>query len=318
MAETAFSNTTGHVWDENLQEFNNPLPAWWAYTFYLTVVFAVVYWLFFPSWPIGKGFLPGITFPDVTILGHNLRDMNTFTYTNAEGQQERWHWNTRSKLLKEMQDAAAAQKPYYDKLVGMSYDKISKDPELNSFVLAAGKSVFAENCAACHQSGGQGQIGLAPNLTDDDWIYGGSFDKINETITKGRHGYMPPFADALTAEQIDQLANYVLSISGNTMDAAKAAKGKDLFRSQAAACYYCHGDDAKGRKDIGSANLTDKVWLWADVPAAADQAAKTAAIKKIIMGGIDNGVMPSWDGRLSPEQIKLLTAYVHGLGGSGK
>jgi len=242
MADTAHPNTTGHVWDENLQEFNNPLPAWWAYSFYATVVFAVVYWVFFPSWPIGKGFLPGI---------------NTVTYKNAEGQDESWHWNTRSKLLAEMQEAALAQKPYYDKLMGMPYEKIAKDPELNSFVLAAGKSVFSENCAACHQSGGQGKIGLAPNLTDDDWIYGGSDEKINETITRGRHGYMPPYAEALSAEQIDQLANYVLSLSGNQADAAKAAKGKDLFHAQTAACNYCHGDNAKGRADMGSANLTD-------------------------------------------------------------
>jgi len=303
MADTAHPNTTGHVWDENLQEFNNPLPAWWAYSFYATVVFAVVYWVFFPSWPIGKGFLPGI---------------NTVTYKNAEGQDESWHWNTRSKLLAEMQEAALAQKPYYDKLMGMPYEKIAKDPELNSFVLAAGKSVFSENCAACHQSGGQGKIGLAPNLTDDDWIYGGSDEKINETITRGRHGYMPPYAEALSAEQIDQLANYVLSLSGNQADAAKAAKGKDLFHAQTAACNYCHGDNAKGRADMGSANLTDKVWLWANVPDAADQAAKVAMVKKIISGGIDKGVMPAWDGRLKPEQIKLLTAYVRTLGGSGK
>lgn len=302
MADSANAQpkTTGHVWDDDLAEYNNPLPAWWTYTFYVTILFAVVYWVFYPSWPIGKAFLTGI---------------NKVSYTNAEGQEESWHWNTRSKLLKEMQEGAAAQKPYYDKLMAMPYEAIAKDPELNSFVLSAGKAVFSENCAACHQSGGQGVIGLAPNLTDDNWIYGAGFDKINETITKGRNGYMPPYAEALAGEQIDQLANYVLSLSGEPADAAKAGKGKELFHSNTAACFYCHGDNAKGRTDLGSANLTDKIWLWADVPGAADQAGKVAAVKQVIMDGMDKGVMPAWEGRLSPEQIKLLSVYVHQLGG---
>ena len=292
--------TTGHVWDDDLQEFNNPLPVWWTYTFYVTIVFALVYWVVYPSWPIGKSFLPGV---------------NTITYQNAEGQDESWHWNTRAKLLKEMQDATLAQKPYFDKLTALPYDKIAKDPELSSFVVSAGKSLFSDNCAPCHQSGGQGKIGFFPNLTDDDWIYGGSYDKINETISNGRHGYMPPFGEALEADQIDDLANYVATLSGLKADAAKAAKGKELFHGQIGACYYCHNDDGKGRKDIGSANLTDKVWLWADVPGAADDAGKIAAIRKTIGTGVNKGVMPAWKGRLSEKQIKLLTEYVHELGG---
>lgn len=292
--------TTGHVWDDDLQELNNPLPVWWTYTFYVTIVFALVYWVVYPSWPVGKSFLPGI---------------NTITYTNAEGQEESWHWNTRSKLLMETQEAAAKQKPYFDKLAAMPYEQIAKDPELNSFVVSAGKVVFSENCAACHQAGGQGKIGLFPNLTDDDWLYGGSSEKINESITHGRRGYMPPYSEALSGAEIDALAHYVASLSGVKSDAVKTAKGKDLFHSHAAACFYCHNDDAKGRKDIGSANLTDKVWLWADVPGAADDAAKVAAIGKVIASGLDKGVMPAWKGRLSEQQIKLLTAYVHELGG---
>ena len=138
---------------------------------------------------------------------------------------------------------------------------------------------------------------------------------VAETLIKGRRGYMPPFAEALDATQIDALANYVLSLSGGQADAAKVAIGKDLFHSQTAACYYCHGDNAKGRQDIGAANLTDKVWLWADVPGAADAEGKLNAVKKVITGGLAKGVMPAWEGRLSPEQIKLLTVYVHELGG---
>jgi cytochrome c oxidase cbb3-type subunit 3 len=292
--------TTGHVWDGDLQEYNNPLPLWWIYGLYVTMTFALVYWVIYPSWPVGKGFLPGL---------------NSVTYVNAEGQEESWHWNTRAKLLNEMQEAYAAQKPYYDKLMGMSYEDITKDPELSSFVISAGKTAFADNCAGCHQSGGAGKVGLFPNLSDDDWLYGGSYDKIHETISKGRHGYMPPFGEALDAEQIDALAHYVLSLSGNKVDAAKAAKGDQLFHSHTAACYYCHGDNAKGRQDIGSANLADKVWLWADVPGAADDTAKVAAVSKVIAGGLNKGVMPTWEGRLKTEQIKLLTVYVHELGG---
>jgi len=292
--------TTGHVWDGDLQELNNPLPVWWTYTFYATMVFALVYWIVYPSWPIGKGFLPG---------------MNTITYINSDGVEESWHWNTRAKLLKETQDAVFAQKPYYDKVASLPYDQIAKDPELSSFVVSAGKAVFSDNCAACHQAGGQGKVGFFPNLTDDDWLYGGSYEQINETLTKGRRGYMPPYAEALDQTQIDALANYVYAMSGGKADQAKVAKGKELFHSDTAACFYCHGDDAKGRQDIGSANLTDKVWLWIDVPGLADDVAKINAIKTVIAGGLDKGVMPAWEGRLNAEQIKLLTVYVHELGG---
>jgi cytochrome c oxidase cbb3-type subunit III len=292
--------TTGHVWDGDLQEYNNPLPMWWIYGLYATMVFALVYWVIYPSWPVGKGFLTGVS---------------TVTYVNSEGQEESWHWNTRAKLLKETQDAALAQKPYLDKVMSMPYEAIMKDPELSGFVLSAGRAVFADNCAACHQHGGAGKVGFYPNLADDDWLYGGSFEKVHETISKGRRGYMPGFAEALDAKQIEDLASYVLAKSGNTANPEKANRGKQLFHSHTAACFYCHGDDAKGRQDIGAANLTDKVWLWADVPGAQDDAAKLAAVGKVISGGLNKGVMPSFEGRLKPEQIKLLTLYVHELGG---
>jgi len=292
--------TTGHVWDGDLQEYNNPLPVWWTYTFYVTILFAIVYWVIYPSWPVGKGFMSGV---------------GQIEYVNAEGQTEAWHWNTRAKLLKETQDAAAEQKVYFDRIASLPYDQVAKDPELSSFVQSAGKAIFADNCAACHQTGGGGKIGFYPNLTDDNWIYGGSFDKIHETLIKGRRGYMPAFGEALDAAQVDALANYVLSLSGESADAAKAAQGKEIFHSHAGACYYCHGDQAKGRQDIGSANLTDKIWLWADVPGAADQAAKVAAVKRVIQGGLNKGVMPAWEGRLKPEHIRVLTLYVHELGG---
>jgi cytochrome c oxidase cbb3-type subunit 3 len=292
--------TTGHAWDGDLQEYNNPLPVWWVYTFYATVIFAIVYWIIYPSWPMGKGWIGG---------------MSDITYVNSAGETKTHSWNTRALLLQDLNKAAAAQKPYFDKVAAMSYEQIAKDPEMSGFILSSGKALFADNCAACHQSGGQGKVGFFPNLTDDDWLYGGSFDKIHETITNGRHGYMPTFGEVLSGEQIDQLANYVASLSGIGHDAAKAAAGNTLFHSETAACYYCHGADAKGRKEIGSANLTDNIWLWANVPAADSAEGKVAAIRGVITSGLNKGVMPTWGGRLSPEQIKVLTVYVHELGG---
>lgn len=292
--------TTGHAWDGDLQEYNNPLPTWWVYTFYVTVVFALVYWTIYPSWPFGKGWIGGA---------------QSITYVNSEGESKTHSWNTRALYLEDMNEAAAAQKPYFDKVSSMSYEQIAKDPEMNGFIISAGKSIFADSCAPCHQSGGQGVVGFFPNLTDDDWLYGGSYEKINETLQHGRRGYMPAFGEVLNAEQIDQLSNYVASLSGIGHDAAKAKAGDVLFHSETAACYYCHASDAKGRKDIGAPNLTDSIWLWADVPAAAGNEGKVTAIRGVITSGLNKGVMPAWSGRLSPEQIKVLTVYVHELGG---
>lgn len=292
--------TTGHVWDGDLQEYNNPLPQWWVWGFYVTIVFALVYWVIYPSWPVGQGFLTGV---------------GTVTYVNQAGEEETWHWNSRAKLLDEMQYARAAQQPYLDRLMATPYQTIAQDPELSSFVLSAGKTLFADNCAGCHQAGGAGKIGFFPNLADDDWLYGGSFEQIHVSINQGRRGYMPPYGPALPAQEIEALAHYVLSISGNRADVAQAAIGKQLFHSRAAACYYCHDDTAQGRQDMGAPNLTDRIWLWADVPGAADDAARLAAVKQVIAGGLNKGVMPAWQGRLTPEQIRLLTVYVHELGG---
>lgn len=292
--------TTGHAWDGDLQEYNNPLPVWWVYTFYVTVAFAIVYWTIYPSWPFGKGWLGGVS---------------NVTYVDSAGETKTHSWNTRAVFLEDMNEAAAAQQPYFTKVSSLSYEQIAKDPEMNGFILSAGKALFAENCAACHQAGGQGVVGFFPNLTDDDWLYGGSFDTIHETLVGGRRGYMPTFSEVLSGTQIDQLANYVASLSGIGHDASKAAAGNLLFHSETAACYYCHAVDAKGRKEIGAPNLTDAIWLWANIPATPGDAGKVAAIRSVIANGLNKGVMPAWAGRLSPEQIKVLTVYVHELGG---
>lgn len=298
--KTQTVQTTGHVWDDDLQEYSNPLPSWWLMGFYASVIMSLIYWMIYPTWPVGKHFTTGFS---------------TVTYVNDKGQEKTWHWNTRAQLMKDMNEAEKKQKPYFDKVAAMPFADIARDPELTSFVNSAGKAIFAENCAACHQTGGQGKIGFFPNLTDDDWLYGGSHAQIQETIAKGRHGYMPAFKEVLNDSQLDNLANYVASLSGEKADAAKAKAGDTLFHGDAAACYYCHDNSAKGRQDLGSANLSDKIWLWADVPAQGTPEKKVEAIRTVIANGLDRGVMPAWEERLKPEQIKLLTVYVHGLGG---
>lgn len=310
MDKTKAPTTTGHTWDGDLQELTNPLPKWWIWGFYITFIFTITYWLFYPAWPIGQNFTKGV--PGLNSV--------TYTATTVDGKevQKTTHWNMRSKFMVEMNELTAAQKQWFDKVAALPYEQVSQDAELMQFVNSAGKTLFSDNCAPCHQAGGQGKIQFSPNLTDDHWQYGGTYDKIHETIVGGRHGYMPPFKEVLNEEQITQLANYVLSLSGEPNDAAAATKGAALFQTDAAACLYCHGADAKGRTELGSANLTDKIWLWANVPAAKEPQAKLEEVKKVIVGGLDRGVMPNWDGRLKPDQIKLLTVYVHDSLGGGK
>ncbi len=297
--------TTGHAWDGDLQEFNNPLPTWWVYVFYFTIVFAVAYWLVYPSWPFGKGFLTGLQVPGISKV----------VYQNDKGETVQSHWNTRALLQSDLDALAERQKPYFSKVATSDFHQIARDPELSGFVLSAGKALFTDNCAPCHQQGGQGVVGFFPNLTDDDWLYGGSFDKIHDTLVNGRRGYMPAFSEVLTVGQVDALANYVASLSAIPHDAGKAAEGRTLFTSETAACNYCHGDNAKGRQETGAPNLTDKIWLWANVPAAAKAEEKVGAIRSVIASGLNKGVMPAWGERMTPEQIKVLTVYVHQLGG---
>lgn len=300
--QSSKAQTTGHVWDGDLQEYNNPLPVWFVWAFYATILFSVVYWVAYPAWPLGKGFTTGLA---------------TITYKNDKGVEKTTHWNTRALLMKDLQEAREFQKKYFDKVATMPYEQIAKDPEILNFVDSAGKVLFADNCAACHMSGGRGKMAFAPSLVDDDWIYGGTYDKIQETVTNGRHGIMPAKGGAdLNEGEIGNLANYVLSLSGESMDAAKVKAGDELFHGKGA-CFSCHGADGKGNKDIGSANLTDKIWLWADVPGAGSVDKQVEAVKAVITTGLNKGVMPAWSGRLKADQIKLLTTYVHDVLGGG-
>lgn len=294
--------TTGHAWDGDLQEFNNPLPTWWVWAFYASVLFAVVYWIFYPAWPVGGTFTKGV--------------MNTITFTDSDGSEKTTHWNTRSLLLKELQEGkhAARSREYTEKVAGASYQEILTDPEMMEFTRSMAKGVFGDNCAACHGAGGTGVIGLFPNLADDAWLWGGSVEEIEATLKNGRYGFMPAFKSAFNDQQLDDVASYVLSLSGQSVDADAAARGEKIFQTSEGGCHYCHTASGTGLKSQGAANLTDQIWTVADVNGAGSPEDGKAAVKRVISNGVERR-MPAWSERLSDAQIKLLTVYVHELGG---
>ncbi len=294
--------TTGHAWDGDIQEFNNPLPNWWLWAFYATVVFAVVYWIFYPAWPVGGGYTTGV--------------MNDITFVDSDGTEKTMHWNTRALLLKDLQESKSAtlSHEYLEKVKDADYQTILGDAEMMAFTRSMAVGLFGDNCAACHGAGGTGVIGLFPNLADDDWLWGGTVEDIQTTITNGRYGFMPSFRETFNDKQLDDVAAYVLSLSGQHKADASVARGKAIFQTSTGGCYYCHGHDAKGMKSQGSANLTDQIWTIADVPDADTQEQKLAAVKAVVTHGVQR-TMPHWSDRLDKTQIKLLTVYVHELGG---
>lgn len=287
--------TTGHAWDGDIQEFNNPLPRWWLWAFYATVVFTIVYWVLFPAWPVGGDYTKGV--------------MNDISYTTADGKTKTTHWNTRALFEKDMQEARAAQAKYLKDINVSTLEQIRADEEKSAFAYSTAKVLFADNCAACHQAGGDGVIGFYPNLLDDAWLWGGSFSEIQESITNGRNGVMPAFKKRLSETQTSDVAEYVLSLSGNTVDAASVQRGKAIFTGDGG-CVACHGADAKGITAMGSANLTDKIWTIANVAGADTAVAKKLAVVNVIKNG-KSRQMPAWKDRLSAAEIKMLTFYVH-------
>lgn len=292
--------TTGHAWDGDLQEFNNPLPTWWLWGFYATVVFALIYWVLYPAWPVGKDYTKGT--------------MNEISYTTADGREVTTHWNTRALLGQEMQQARQEQQKYIDQLMASGYEEIAADPEKSGFAYSTAKVLFADNCAACHQAGGAGVIGMYPNLADDDWLWGGGYAQIETSLRDGRRGFMPGFKQALSTAQVEELAEYVLSLSGHNVDTAKAARGGEIFNGETGGCHYCHTREGTGMQSLGSANLTDNIWTIINVPAEETAAGKRKAIMQVIRDGVTRE-MPAWKERLSDTEIKILTFYVHELGG---
>lgn len=257
----ASDNTTGHVWDEDLRELNNPLPRWWMWLFVLTIVFSAGYLALYP----GLGSQPGS-------LG----------------------WTSVAQHADEQAQARAVAAPLFARFAVMPAQELAR----NAQAMAMGERLFANNCATCHGADARGSKGF-PNLTDRDWLWGGTPEKIAETIANGRQGNMPAIAAAVgSAADVRNVANYVLSLSGGH-DSIAAQLGRSKF----AACAACHGADAKGNQALGAPNLVDSVWLhgWGE----------EAVIAMITKG--KNNVMPAHAARLSPEQIHVLSAYVWGL-----
>lgn len=257
----AADNTTGHVWDVDLREMNNPLPKWWVYLFIITVIFAFVYGALYPTFGSYKG-----------VLG----------------------WSSVGQHTAEVEKVEKAIAPIYAAYTKMEVPAVAGDPK----AMAIGERLFMNNCSQCHGSDARGSRGF-PNLSDGDWLGGGEPATIKETIANGRMGVMPPMAEAVgTPDDVANVAQYVLSLSGSPHDAVKATLGKDKF----AACAACHGADGKGNFALGAPNLTDNVWLhgWG-----------AEAIVKIINEGKTNA-MPGQARLLNPDQIHVLAAYVWG------
>jgi len=260
---------TGHTWDGDLAEFNNPLPQWWMWLFWITIVFGLVYLVLYP----GLGNLPGIR-----------------------------GWTSASQYATEAAEMEAKTKPLYDKYLAMDLKAVAADPQAR----AMGERLFLNYCAQCHGSDARGSRGF-PNLTDNDWLYGGDPQVIRDSITNGRMGVMPPLGAALGEEKVKNVVAYVRSLSGLPTDSLKAQLGKEVFMQN---CAACHGPEGKGTQALGAPNLTDKIWLYDSSEATITQG---------VMNGRHVGVdpahspMPAHKDSLGPGKIQVLAAYVWGL-----
>ena len=255
-------NTTGHVWDEDLTEMNNPLPMWWVGLFIITIIF-------------GLGYLAA--------------------YPGLGSYQGELKWTTKGEYDAEVAKANKELEPLYAQFTAKKPEELAADAN----AMAIGERLFMNNCAQCHGSDARGSKGF-PNLADADWLHGGSTDKIKETITKGRTGVMPPLAAAVGgAEDLRNVAHYVLSLSNSPHDSVRAQLGKTKF----AACAACHGADGKGNPAMGAPNLTDDIWLhgWGE-----------QAIVNMVVGGKTNQ-MPAQEEKLTAAQIHVLSGYVWSL-----
>lgn len=267
---------TGHVWDDTLRELTNQPPKWWMIGFHASWILVLCYGLIYPMWPMINTHTKGFT-----------------------------GWTAIKEYKEDLQAIEAQRAKYEDQLPGMSAAAILEDDELTTYAKRSAKVLFGDNCAACHGSGGQGNPGF-PVLADDDWLYGGSIQTIEQSIINGRNGMMPAHGNRLNDEQVNELADAI--IAGNPASTP-------LFQSQG--CIACHGMDGKGNQMLGAANLTDSVWRF----AAADQ---RESVKYTIVHGVNDpqdpqtreAVMPKFGGgKLSDTDIKKLAVYVHTLGG---
>ncbi len=278
--ETSGIETTGHNWD-GIKELNNPLPRWWLWCFYLTIIWGVGYTIAYPAWPMITGATSGV-------LGYSTR---------AEVAQDIARFDEQNSALETA-------------LADADLTTLAENEELHRYAVAGGAAVFRAQCSQCHGSGAAGATGY-PNLLDDDWLWGGDIENIaytirhgvrNETDFDARWSEMPAFGDILERDEIDGVVQHVLAISGQDHDAALAATGAEVFYDQ---CSACHAEDGVGNRDLGAPNLTDAIWLYGGDVAALTETVRNARF----------GIMPPWGERLGEADTKAVAAYVHQLGG---
>jgi len=276
-------DTTGHEWD-GIKEFNNPLPRWWVWVFYATIIWGVIYTIAYPAWPLINSATPGV-------LGYS----------------------TRAEVAAEIAAVDEANAAINERLASAELTEISADAELNGYAVSAGAAVFKTWCAQCHGSGAAGAKGY-PNLLDDDWLWGGDIDAIYNTVAHGirntedddaRYSEMPAFGDDMLEEEGDIAAvvNYVQTLSGGQAnDASLVERGTVVFEEN---CSACHAEDGTGDISQGAPNLADQIWLYG---GDYDTLVETVTNSRY-------GVMPAWTSRLSEAQVRAVSFYVHQLGG---
>lgn len=279
-------DTTGHSWD-GIEEFNNPLPKWWLWTFYACIVWGIGYTIAYPAWPLIEKATPGFL-----------------------------SYSTRGEVAEDIAAVETANEALNVQLASADLVTLAENTELHSYAVNGGRAIFAANCSQCHGSGAAGGIGY-PNLLDDDWLWGGDIDTIAYTVSHGirneqspdsHYSEMPAFGEILEPEEIQTVVSYVQSISGQDHDAALAAQGEELFLDQ---CSACHMDNGMGEPTLGAPNLTDAIWLY-----GGDEDALTETITYSRFG-----VMPAWSEEyrpgtgLSDAEVNAVAAYVHQLGG---
>jgi cytochrome c oxidase cbb3-type subunit 3 len=280
----AFGKPTAELEWDGIRKLDMPPPRWWVLTFWACIIFAVVWWILYPSWPVVRTYFPGL-------LGYDQRVVVAEQIAEAEAR--------RAPMLAEIGQAE-------------DLEQVRADPRLIQYAVTAGAIAFANNCAPCHGLGGAGQ-GFFPSLADDQWIWGGTLDAIQQTIVHGvrngedpdaRDSQMPAFGadQILTRAQIADVAEYVLSLSGAPGDVDAAARGATVFAEN---CVACHGEDGAGSQELGAPSLTDAIWLY-----GGDKASIVAQVNRP-----RHGVMPAFGGKLDETTVKLLELYVHSLGG---
>lgn len=261
------NRTTGHVYD-GIEEYDNPLPKWWFQMFILSIVFTVLYLIIYPGLGNWKGYFPFF---------------------------EEGHWTSVRQLEQQQKKALSQHQSSYGVYSKMPIKELADEPK----AMKMASRIFANNCAVCHGADGGGALGF-PNLTDNDWLYGGTPENIQHTLVYGRQASMPGWSAILGEKGINQVAQYVLKISGQEHDAELVEAGKNIFASN---CAACHGADAKGNYAVGAPNLTDDIWLYEGTPAGIRQSLRDGR----------KGLMPAQKDRLREDKIHLLTAYVYSL-----